>query len=122
MRAFSRIVHAPDEPPIERVIRPFQEFAGRQAAGGIVLFICAVAALIWANSPWASSYDTLWETHFKLGLGDFVLDKSLHFWINDAMMVVFFLLVGLEIKRALLVGELRTPRRAALPVVAALGV
>ncbi len=110
-----------DETPIERLVSPFLHFAGQEAAGGVLLLICTLAALVWANSYWAGSYESLWETHLRLGIGDYVIDESLHFWINDALMVVFFFVVGLEIKREMIVGELASPRRAALPVVAALG-
>jgi len=73
--------------PMERLVRPFQEFANLEASGGILLIGCTVAALIWANSPWAGSYFHLW--HAKL------LSQPLHFWINDGLMALFFLLVGL---------------------------
>lgn len=121
MERFAKFVEVPEKPPIEWVLRPFQRFTREEAAGGILLLLCAVAALAWANSPWESSYEELWETHLRLGLGDFFLDETLHFWINDALMAIFFFVVGLEIKRSVLVGELSSPRRAALPVVAALG-
>lgn len=108
-------------PPIERLLRPVHIFIHEQASGGIVLLLCAVAALVWANSPWDSSYERLWETHLRVGVGPHVIDEPVHFWINDALMALFFFVVGLEIKRAVLVGELASPRRAALPLIAALG-
>ncbi|KRT64220.1 MAG: Na+/H+ antiporter NhaA, Na+:H+ antiporter, NhaA family [Candidatus Dadabacteria bacterium CSP1-2] len=76
---------------------------------------------MWANSPWFDSYFDLWQTKLKIGLGSFVLDKPLILWINDGLMAMFFFFVGLEIKREILVGELSSPRQAALPIVAALG-
>jgi NhaA family Na+:H+ antiporter len=76
---------------------------------------------VWANSPFADSYAALWSTPFALRLGDFGLTESLHFWINDGLMVIFFFVVGLEIKRELLIGELRSARRALLPISAAVG-
>lgn len=115
------------EPPslpefyLTQILRPFQRFAEEEASGGIILLLCTVAALVWSNSPWQESYAALWHTEFSLGWGHFLFSKPLHFWINDGLMTVFFLLVGLEIKRELLVGELASPRRAALPIVAALG-
>ncbi|MDA1189419.1 MAG: Na+/H+ antiporter NhaA [Chloroflexi bacterium] len=118
---FSRKLPTPTEPPIEWLLRPFQRFSKRQASGGIVLFICAVVGLIWANTPWMESYEHLWETHLAIGFGDFLIDEPIHFWINDFLMAVFFFMVGLEIKRELLVGELASPRRAALPAIAAIG-
>ena len=107
--------------PVDRIIRPFEEFAKMQASGGILLLGCTVLALVWANSPLAHQYNELWETHLKIGLGNWTLDKSLHHWINDGLMSIFFFVVGLEIKREMLEGELATARKAALPMMAALG-
>jgi len=106
---------------VSRVIRPFQEFARIGSLGGIVLLATTVLALLWSNSPWGESYFHLWETVIVAGSAARPLSLSLHHWINDALMVVFFLLVGLEIKREILVGELGSPRQAALPIVAAIG-
>ena len=111
----------PDETPLERLAKPFQEFAKLEASGGILLIACTVAALIWANSPWAESYFGLWHTKLTFGFAGQQLSEELHFWINDGLMAVFFLLVGLEIKREALVGELASLQKAALPIVAALG-
>lgn len=110
-----------EEPPIVRLLSPVQQFSHQEAAGGILLLIAAIAALALANSPLYHAYHEVWETHLVIGLRDFLLDKSLHFWINDALMAVFFFVVGLEIKRSLLLGELASVRRAALPIVAAIG-
>ena len=107
--------------PMERLVRPFQEFANLEASGGILLIGCTVAALIWANSPWAGSYFHLWHTNLTMGFAGKLLSEPLHFWINDGLMALFFLLVGLEIKRETLVGELASLRKAALPIAAALG-
>lgn len=104
-----------------RLLRPFQEFAQAETSGGIVLLCCTVIALGWANSFWSASYSQLWETHFALSFASWKLDKSLHFWINDGLMAVFFFLVGLELKREVLVGELASFRHAVLPLVAAVG-
>ena len=99
----------------------FQRFFQTEALGGLLLFVCAVAALVIANSPWAGAYAHLWETHLAIGVADHPLELTLHQWINDVLMAVFFLLVGLEIKRELLAGELASPRQAALPIAAAIG-
>jgi NhaA family Na+:H+ antiporter len=99
----------------------FQQFTRLQASGGILLLAAAALALIWANSPWSESYFELWETYFSISLGSLTLKETLLHWINDGLMVIFFFVVGLEIKREVLVGELATPRRAALPLIAALG-
>src|ERR687896_2541810 len=112
---------ARERPPVERIVRPFQDFAHKQSSGGIVLIAATVIALAWANSPWAESYAALWHTKLTVGVADFSITKDLTHWINDGLMAVFFLVVGLEIKRELLVGELSSVRGAALPVVAALG-
>ncbi len=108
-------------PPIERLLRPIQAFTKLDAAGGILLIACTIAALVWANSPWAASYFHLWHIKMTLGFGGAQLSEELHFWINDGLMAVFFLIVGLEIKREALVGELASFRKAALPIAAAIG-
>ncbi len=99
----------------------FEWFIHSQIAGSILLLACTVAALIWANSPWRETYEHL--LHLKLGwtLGDGAFTLSLHHWINDGLMVVFFFVVGLEIKRELVVGQLSSFDRAILPVAAAVG-
>src|SRR6266404_4012290 len=110
-----------DAPPIERLKRPIQAFTRLEAAGGILLIVCTIAALVWANSPWAATYFHLWHINVTFGFGGAQLSEELHFWINDGLMAVFFLLVGLEIKREALVGELASFQKAALPIAAALG-
>ena len=104
-----------------RLLTPFARFFASEAASGIVLMVCALVALVWANSPVAASYDALWHIHFVVGPDTRALDLTLHDWIGDGLMAVFFFLVGLEIKRELLDGELASARRAALPLAAALG-
>ena len=110
-----------EKTPIVAFLRPFQQFASRETSGGILLLACTIVALVWANSPWAHHYRALWHTPFAVRLGSFNLSNELHFWVNDALMALFFFVVGLEIKRELLAGELASPRRAALPILAALG-
>ncbi|MGZ5281226.1 MAG: Na+/H+ antiporter NhaA, partial [Bacteroidia bacterium] len=111
------------EPPklIRRIIDPLQNFINMQVASGIILLASLVIALVWANSPWAASYDHLWHTPITLRIGAYELSNTLHFWINDGLMTIFFFIVGLEIKREILTGELGSPRKAALPIFAALG-
>lgn len=99
----------------------FQQFFKTEAAGGILLVVCAGAALVAANSGWAHGYHALWDTRLTLGAGDRQVSLTVHQWINDGLMAVFFLLVGLEIKREALAGELASPRQAALPIAAAVG-
>jgi NhaA family Na+:H+ antiporter len=107
--------------PVDRLLAPFREFSRREASGGVLLIVAALVALVWANSPFADSYAGLWETRLTIGVGDLALSKPLLLWINDGLMAVFFLVVGLEIKREVLVGELATVRKAMLPIAAAVG-
>lgn len=111
----------PGSTPRHPVIRAFQSFIQIEAAGGILLLGCAVAALIWANSPLQSSYTELWDVVLTVGAGSFAISKPLLLWINDGLMAIFFFVVGLEIKREVLVGELASPKQAALPLAAAAG-
>lgn len=115
------MVKTETSPPIEKFLRPFQAFFHAEASGGIMLLICTIIALIWANTPFAESYFDLWHTSAALQVGEFNLSYSLHHWINDGLMAIFFFVVGLEIKRELLVGELSSGQKAALPVAGALG-
>jgi Na+:H+ antiporter, NhaA family len=108
--------------PIEILLKPINEFLHREASGGILLIICTVIALVWANTLWFQSYYDLWHTHISFSIGNLLtLDYSIHHWINDGLMVIFFFTVGLEIKRELLVGELSTRQKASLPIAGALG-
>jgi NhaA family Na+:H+ antiporter len=107
--------------PSRQLPRPLRQFLSTEAAGGVALLVAAVLALVWANSPWSGGYESLWTTELRIGLGDVELSEDLRHWVNDALMAVFFFVVGLEIKRELVVGELRSPRTAALPAIAALG-
>lgn len=107
--------------PIEQIMKPFQQFLEKEAAGGILLLIFTAIALVWANSAFAESYSHLWHTKFLVGFKNFNLDYSLHHWINDGLMAIFFFVVGLEIKREFLVGELSSFKQASLPIFAALG-
>ncbi len=107
--------------PGRRIPRVLRQFLATEAAGGIVLVVGAALALAWANTPWQDSYDTLWHTELALRLGRFALVADLRHWVNEALMALFFLVVGLEIKRELVEGDLREPRAAALPALAAAG-
>ena len=105
-----------------RVARPMSRFLRVEAASGVLLVLATIAALVWVNSPWSDSYHELWETHIDLRIGDLLtLSEPLEAWVNDALMVVFFFVVGIEIKRELVTGELRDRRAASLPAIAALG-
>lgn len=103
------------------VISPFERFIRWESASGMMLMAAAVVALILANSVLAHSVHHLWDTPLALSIGEWSLEKPLHHWINDGLMALFFFLVGLEIKSEILAGDLASPRRAALPMIAALG-
>lgn len=105
----------------ERAVTTLQRFLHVEAVSGGVLLIAAAAALIWANSPFAHDYHALWHLPLSIGLGEFVFSRSLHFWINDALMTIFFLVVGMEIRREIHEGALSRLNQAILPVVAAAG-
>ncbi|MDE3738827.1 Na+/H+ antiporter NhaA [Pseudomonas resinovorans] len=105
----------------DKAFSVLDKFLHTEATSGIVLLIAAAVALAWANSPYASGYEHLWHLPLSFGLGDFVISKSLHFWINDALMTVFFLVVGMEIRREIHEGALANIKLAALPMVAAFG-
>ena len=107
--------------PGRRIPRRVRRFLDTEAAGGIILLAAAVVALVWANSPWRDSYRTLWSTELTIGLGRYVLAEDLQHWVNDALMAIFFFVVGLEIKRELVHGDLRDRRTAAMPAIAAAG-
>jgi NhaA family Na+:H+ antiporter len=99
--------------------RAFQEFFETEVAGSSILLVCAIIALIWANSPWADIYFDLLHLEFGFIVGSLHYELSLHEWVNDGLMAFFFLVVGLEVKRELVVGELSSSRRAILPITAA---
>lgn len=105
-------------PPREGFIR---RFMAMESASGMVLIGAAIVALIWANSPFYQTYNAFWFTELPIGLNEMMLRLNLQEWVNDALMVVFFFYVGLEIKRELLLGELSSARKAALPIIAAVG-
>lgn len=107
--------------PIEKLLKPVNKFIHQEFTGGIVLFVSVIIAIVWANSAWHESYHHLWETKFSLNFAGYGLNQPLHIWINDGLMALFFFVIGLELKREFMAGELSTPKKAALPMVAALG-
>lgn len=108
--------------PIDRwLVNPMHRFLSNSSMSGIVLFSAALAALLISNSPWAEAFHHFWEINFSIGFGGWQLSKTLHHWINDGLMAVFFFVVGLELKREIIGGELSNPRNAMLPIVAAIG-
>jgi Na+:H+ antiporter, NhaA family len=102
-------------------IRPLTDFLSAEASGGVVVVLAAVVAMVWANSPWKASYQALWSTDLGATFGRFRFSMDLRHWVNDGLMTIFFFVVGLEIKRELVEGELRDRRKAITPVVAAIG-
>ena len=111
---------APVRRAAEAMAAPIQRILAVEAASGIVLLVATVTALVWAN-VWTASYDDLWHTMIGGRVGPWAIEKPLHFWVNDGLMTVFFLVVGLEIRREIFEGELATLRQSALPLAAALG-
>lgn len=109
------------EPIIDRFVRPFEKFARLEASSGILLLICTAISLALANSIWATDFASIWQVKITIGIGIHALSKELIFWINDGLMAVFFFVIGLEIKRELMEGELASFRKSILPVLAAVG-
>jgi len=108
--------------PVDRwIIDPMSRFLNNSTMSGIVLFSAALLAILLSNSPWSGAFHHFWEINFSIGFSDWQLSKSLHHWINDGLMAVFFFVVGLELKREIISGELSNPRNAILPIVAAIG-
>lgn len=111
-----------NQTPIDNwLIKPMSRFMNNSTTSGIVLFISAVAALIIANSPYAEFYRHLWEYKFTIGFENFNISKTVHHWINDGLMAMFFFVIGLELKREVLGGELSNPKDAILPILAGFG-
>ncbi|MBV1915788.1 MAG: Na+/H+ antiporter NhaA [Pseudomonadales bacterium] len=112
---------APWEAAFDAVLSPLDEFIHRQTTSGVLLMLCGLIALVIANSDWSEDYHHILEMYFTIGVPGFELSMSLHHWINDGLMAMFFFVIGLELKREILVGELADPRQAILPITAALG-
>jgi len=116
-----RAMSNPSPRRIERVLTPFEQFLRVEASGGILLLAATISALVWVNSTWSDSYDQFWQTKITIGPAGFDLSKAAILWVNDGLMAVFFFVVGLEIKRELLFGQLSSVRAATLPIFAAVG-
>ncbi|HEY3141887.1 MAG TPA: Na+/H+ antiporter NhaA [Acidimicrobiales bacterium] len=110
-----------DRPIARYVAQPLNRFLHIEAAGGLLLLAATAAALIWANSPWQHTYEDVWTTSAVVRIGSLSVHENLRHWVNDGLMAVFFFVVGLEIKRELVAGDLAEPRKALLPSIAALG-
>lgn len=107
--------------PIEKIIAPVNRFIHLEYTSGIVLLLSVIVAVIWANSAYHDLYQDIWHIKFTIGFNRYTLTHPLHIWINDGLMAVFFFVIGLELKREFMEGELSTLRKAALPMGAALG-
>ncbi|HBP90518.1 MAG TPA: Na+/H+ antiporter NhaA [Nitrospirales bacterium] len=107
--------------PVEKLLSPLEDFTKQNASGGIVLLVCTAIALLLANSVYGDLYSAFWNLPFTIGIGPYLLEKPILLWINDGLMAIFFFVIGLEIKREILVGELSEPRQAILPIAAAIG-
>ncbi len=110
-----------EKTPIEKIISPVNKFIHLEYTSGIVLLISVVVAILWANSSFHDSYHHLWELDLSVGFAGHELNKPLHVWINDGLMAIFFFVIGLELKREFMDGELSTFAKALLPMSAALG-
>ncbi len=108
---------APWEKSFNQILTPLEEFIHRQTTSGFLLMLCAVIALFIANSPWADIYHHVLQSTFSIGGQGWEITRSIHHWINDELMVLFFFVVRLELKRELLVGELSNFKVAVLPIV-----
>jgi NhaA family Na+:H+ antiporter len=106
---------------IDRFLQPLNRFIEHESTAGLLLFVSALIALVWSNSPFSATYYHLWEHEFAVRIAGYTVANSLHHWINDGLMAMFFFVVGLELKRELMAGELSAPRQAILPLAAAVG-
>jgi NhaA family Na+:H+ antiporter len=118
---YRRLIEKPRDFVYQQLYLNALAFARIEASSGLVLLLTAITALVWANSPWSDSYFDFWGTHISVDADILHIDLSLQHWVNDGLMTLFFFLMGLEIKRELVRGELSSPRRALLPAAAALG-
>jgi Na+:H+ antiporter, NhaA family len=116
-----RVLYAPWERNLDRLLTPFEKFVSHQATAGLILMFVAFVALVWANSGWGDIYRHVLHLPISFGFAEIIIKKSLQHWINDGLMTLFFFVVGLELKREFLVGELSSVRLAILPVIAAIG-
>lgn len=107
--------------PIDQILKPVSKFIHQEFTGGVVLFVSVIIAIFWANAPFSATYHQLWETKFAVGIDGQAFVRPLHVWINDGLMALFFFVIGLELKREFMAGELSSMRKASLPMVAALG-
>ena len=120
-KQFKKEYLAPWEKAFDKLLTPLEEFIHRQTTSAILLMLCAVIALYLANSQWNEAYHHFLQLPFTIGIPDFHLSKSIHHWINDGLMALFFFVIGLELKREIVAGELADPKQAVFPIIAAVG-
>src|SRR5690606_38218028 len=101
--------------------KAIDRFIHAESTAGVLLLFSAIIAMVWVNSPWQASYHQLWEYHLSINFAGYAIDKSLHHWINDGLMSMFFFVVGLELKREIIGGELSNINKALAPIMAAVG-
>ena len=121
VRTPARAIKRAAQDPRGELLDPLNDFLRDETVGAVALFAAAVAAVVWANSPASDAYGSLWSSELKLGVGDLAITQDLRHWVNDALMALFFFVVGLEIKRELVTGELNERRTATVPILAAVG-
>lgn len=107
--------------PIDAILQPINSYIKNESTAGIILFLSAIVAIIWINSPFAHSYHELWHFEFSISFAGHTISNTLHHWINDGLMSMFFFVVGLELKREIMGGELSSFKNALLPITAAIG-
>lgn len=107
--------------PIDKITLPVSHFIRQEHTSGIVLLAAVIIAIVWVNSPFQHLYHELWDIKLNIGFGKYILDHPLHLWINDGLMAIFFFVIGLELKREFMAGELSTIKKASMPMFAALG-
>ena len=108
-------------PAHKYIIKPISDFISKSTTGGILLLVTTLIAMVWANSPWKESYHHFWENELGFYLNGKSYFFNLHMWINDGLMAIFFFVVGLELKREIIGGELSDLKKASLPILAAVG-
>ena len=106
---------------IDKILKPIERYMHNESTAGIVLFLSALAAVVWSNSPWSASYFDLWHHDIAIRAGNYEVNNTLHYWINDGLMAMFFFVIGLELKREIMAGELSDARQATVPLLAAIG-
>ena len=121
IRRNTGVYTAPWERSFDKLLTPLELFIHRQTTSGILLMICAVVALIIANSQWGEQYAHFFHTSMGLSFGNYTFSLTVHHWINEALMALFFMVMGLELKREFIAGELASPKQALLPIMAAIG-